>query len=192
MDDSSSEEDRRILQEMVGRSGVPAFIRRARLVESTWQALLDACACARLERLTFVRLRLGQLHALAGDWQVIRAAMPNDADFAFVRRLFDELQPSLQLPLDRTTSKRALRGAAQELLEAIDLFDARWTRWLAKADLSAVNKAREDYNRFYLLEKECAVGNPRVARVGFAKLAPATLADLQQLFPLLMRPDFEF
>ena len=169
-----------------------AFIRRAKLVETTWSCLLDACARARLERLAFVRLRLGQMRALAGDWDVIRASLPHDDDFAFLQRLHDELQPRLRLPLEATTSKRVLRNAAFELVEAMEMFNGRWERWLAKVDLTPVNRAREDYNRYYLFEKECAVGSARVARIGFVKLTPVTSADVASHFPLLPLPHFNF
>jgi hypothetical protein len=191
MHDSTSEEDRRMLQEMVGRAG-PSFIRRAKLVETTWTALLDACARARREKLTFVRLRLGQLRALAGDWAVLQNAMPSADEFEFLVRLHDELQPRLRVPLNATESRRALRNAAFELIEAMEMFNGRWTRWLAKVDLTTVNRAREDYNRYFLFEKECAVGSPRVARMGFAMLTPKTLMELTHEFPLLPVPQFNF
>jgi hypothetical protein len=191
MHDNTADEDRRILQEMVGRAG-PSFIRRARLVETTWTALLEACAHARQQELTFVRLRLGQLRALAGDWDVIRAGLADPADMALLQNLHEQLQPTLRVPLETSHSTRALRNAASELVEAMELFNARWTRWLAKLDLTTVNRAREDYNRYYLFEKECAVGSSRVARMNFVKLAPATLDEVAARFPLLPLPRFVY
>jgi len=61
---------------------------------------------------------------------------------------------------------------------------------LAKVDLTTVNRAREDYNRYYLFEKECAVGSARTARMGFAVLSPMTLEDVARHFPLLKLPQF--
>lgn len=192
MNDTGSEEDRKILQEMVGRFGAPAFVRRGKLVETTWTHLLEACAMARIERLAFVRLRLGQLLALAGGWDAVRGAVRSDAEIGELQRLHDELQPQLQLPLEATTSKRVLRAAARDLVEAIEMFNARWTRWLAKVDLKIVNQARENYNRYYLLEKECAVGSARLARIGFVKLEPIVFDEVAKRFPLLTAPHFEF
>jgi hypothetical protein len=187
MNDEYQDEDRAILNEMIGRFDSPSFIRRARLVETTWLQVLERCAKARHERLTIVGLRLAQLRALAGSWEAIGA---NANDLPFLIKLFDELQPRLRLRLEATASKRVLRGAALELIESLRFFNERWLRFLAKFDLSAVNRARDEYNRFYLFEKECAVGSARVARIGFKKLEPLTLADVERQFPLLHVPAF--
>ena len=55
-------------------------------------------------------------------------------------------------------------------------------------DLSAVNELRKGYNRYYVLEKECAVRSARIARQGFAPLPPLTTGDLVAQFPLLPVP----
>lgn len=192
MSNASSEEDRRILQEMFGRSGSPAFIRRAKLVEDAWEELLARCRKARGERLVFVRLRLGQLHALAGGWDLLKSFVPLDQELAALQDLFAELQPRLLLPLEPTTSTRVMRSAAIELGEAIAMFNDRWRRWLARVDLKPINGVREDYNRYYLFEKECAVGSARVARIGYSKLEPITLATLENHFPPLACPQFQW
>jgi hypothetical protein len=190
MSNEHYDEDRQILNEMIGRFSAPSFIRRAKLVETTWSLLVDRCAKVRRDRLTFVGLRLGQIHALAGSWEAVRAWLTDEDDLTQLRDLFDELQPRLRMPLEPTTSKRELRAALNELIEAMEMFNERWARWLAKIDLKAVNQAREDYNRYYLFEKECAVGNARVARIGFTKMGPITLEDVTKQFPLLKLPRF--
>ncbi len=192
MGEEHYDEDRQILSEMIGRYSAPSFIRRAKLVETTWGQLVERCEKGRRERLTFVALRLGQLHALAGSWDRVREWLPGEDDLARLRDLFDELQPRLRLPLEATTSKRELRGAISELVAAMAMFNERWTRFLAKVDLKAVNQAREDYNRYYLFEKECAIANVRVARIGFVKLKPITLEHVTQQFPVLPLPRFAF
>src|SRR6478735_3144042 len=122
---AESEEDRRVVQEIAGRAGPPAFIRRAKLVEATWAALLERCSKARLERLTFVRLRLGQLHALAGSWDALHAFMPHAHELAQLQQMYQDLQPRLLVPLEATTSRRALRSAASDFVAAIDMFNDR-------------------------------------------------------------------
>jgi hypothetical protein len=47
---------------------------------------------------------------------------------------------------------------------------------------------RDGYNRYYLLEKECALRSARVAREGFVRLAPLTLDDIRKMLPLLPVP----
>jgi hypothetical protein len=187
----TADEDRRVLQEMLGLTG-PAFIRRGKLVETTWALLLNHCQQSRTEELAIVGFRLGQIRALAGSWDGLFGWLLGDDDRAFLERLHDELQPRLRLPLEATTSKRALRSAARDLVESMEMFNDRWTRWLNQLDLSTVNQARDDYNRYYLLEKECAVGSARLARIGFTKLPPVTLQQVAELFPLLRVPQFRF
>jgi hypothetical protein len=148
MNDSASEEDRRIVQEIAGRFGPASFMRRAKLVETTWARLLEQGHHARREQLAMVRLRVGQLHALPGGWDALHPLLPDDADRALLARLHEELQPDLRMPLEPTTSLRTLRGALRDLIEAMESFNARWQRWLVEVDLTAVNKAREDYNRY--------------------------------------------
>ena len=190
MTDATDEADRRIINEMIGRFDSPSFIRRAKLVETTWTQLLDRCAKARLDRLKFTALRLGQLRDRAGSWDALRPLLPRDGDLSFLQSLHAELQPRLLLPLAPTTSRRVLLATARELVEVMEIFNQRWTRWLAKVDLRAVNQARLDYNRYYLFEKECAVGSAIVARMGFRILEPITPDDVAAQFPLLPIPVF--
>jgi hypothetical protein len=60
--------------------------------------------------------------------------------------------------------------------------------FLANVDLTAVNELREGYNRYYVLEKECAVRSARIARQGFTPLPPLTHDELMSQFPLLPVP----
>jgi hypothetical protein len=51
-----------------------------------------------------------------------------------------------------------------------------------------VNGLREGYNRYYLLEKECALRSPRLARQGFVRLPAVTVDDLAAQLPPLPVP----
>jgi len=53
-----------------------------------------------------------------------------------------------------------------------------------------VNEAREGYNRYYLLEKECAMRSARLARQGFKRLTPFTLDELMRMLPDLSIPKY--
>src|SRR6478752_7571598 len=109
-------DDRRIVQEIAGRFGPPAFMRRARLVESLWTQLLDKGRFERLRHLDMVGMRLAQLRDLAGDWDVLRTLLPDESAFDVIVRLYNELQPRLHLPLEATTSLWTLRGALDDLV----------------------------------------------------------------------------
>jgi len=136
-----------------------------------------------------VQMRLGKLRALAGSWTALRPFLADDEQVAILERLELETRPSLRLPPDATSSRRQLRQALRELLESMTYFNARWLAELSKVDLSEVNRLRDGYNRYYLVEKECAMRSPRAARQGFEPMAPATTADLAALLPILTIPE---
>lgn len=163
----------------------PAYVRRARRVEEALEGLLARCRAQRDEWLKLVRVRLGLLRMLAGDWQVLGSQLADDAQVAVLERLHSELEPRVRLRVPATTSERAHRRALRELVESKERFNRRWAEFLPTVDLGPVNAQREGYNRYYLLEKECAIRSPRLARQGFRRLEPLTVADLETLLPLL-------
>jgi hypothetical protein len=184
---SAGDDDRRILQQLLGRGG-PAFVRRAKRMEDAERALLDRLCKKRDENLSMVRLRIGQLRALAGDWNALRPFLGAEYSLDSLRELHDVLRPELRLPLKATRSPRVLRHALIELKEAIERFNCRWQKCLDECDLTAVNLLRDGYNKHYVLEKECALGDARVARMGFRRLDPLTIADLATKFPIMPIP----
>jgi hypothetical protein len=181
-------DEQQYFQKLTSYYDAPAFVRRVKRVEESYQLLLEHLARQRDEQLAIVRLRVGQLTALAGEWSALRPIFAFEEDIARLRDLHGELQPKLRLPLEPTAVPRVLRAAAQELIEANELFNARWRRRIDKLDLTFINQLRDGYNRHYLLEKECSLGSARVARVGFRPLEPLTGADLFQIFPPLPVP----
>ncbi len=99
-----------------------------------------------------------------------------------------ELAPCLRLPVTPTSNVRALHEALAELRESITTFNKRWLAFVWQLDFDSVNQLRDGYNRFYLMEKECAVGSVRVARQGFRKLDMLRPDDILKIFPLLAVP----
>jgi hypothetical protein len=163
-------------------------VRRAHNVEAAWLGVLDTARKRREEWLHLVRLRLGVLQALAGDWSVLATHLSDEEQLAILQRLADELRPALRAPVAMTTSQRVLRHALAELVESLARFNERWRTYLDGVDLSDVNRLRADYNRFYVLEKECVVRSPVIARQGFRPLPPASRADVEAALPLLGVP----
>src|SRR5687768_1151245 len=135
--------------------GAPAYVRRARNVETAYDLLLERCRHQREEWLPMVRIRLGTLHALAGGWERLRRFVANE-DTERLRELYDELSPQLRVPVEPTTSSRLIRNALAELCDSLELFNRRWSAYLATMDLKEINELRDGYNRYYVLEKECA------------------------------------
>jgi hypothetical protein len=76
----------------------------------------------------------------------------------------------------------------RELAESLERFNRRWLEFLRGVDVGPVNELRDGYNRYYLLEKECALRSPRLARQGFTRLEPLTVAELTALLPPLPVP----
>jgi hypothetical protein len=185
--DDESEFFKRVL----GQYAAPAFMRRARRVQEAWDDLVAGCRRQRDEWLAMVRLRVGVLHGLAGDWTALRPLLFDDEQAAVLQKLYDELEPRLRMPVETTSSPRALKRALLELIGAIVRFNHRWRKFLEQLDLSTVNAARDGYNRYYVLEKECATRSPRVARAGFNRLASLTNDDVAALLPPLPIPRLE-
>jgi hypothetical protein len=166
----------------------PAYVRRARAVQGALEQLLDHCRQRRAEWLKMVRLRIGMLHALAGEWDNLRPFLADDDQLHILRYHLAALASPLRAPVEPTTSHRTLRQALRELRESLEYFNERWREFISHVDLNALNELRDGYNRYYVLEKECAVRSARVARQSFVRLEPLTTEELMAQFPLLPVP----
>ena len=172
----------------ISQYDAPAYIRRARGVVAALEQLLARCRHKRDEFFKMVRIRLGILHALSDQWRNLQPLLADDGQLDILRGLYADLKPHLRAHIEPTTSVRVLRRALRELQESLEHSNERWQAYLAAVDLSAINELRDGYNRYYVLEKECAVRSARVARQGFTRLSPLTAADLFAHFPLLPVP----
>jgi hypothetical protein len=181
-------DDAREVQELMAQFDVPAYVRRARQVESAYEQLLGHCGRQREEWLPMVRTRVGQLAGLAPGWQALRPLVDGDDQLDLLGRLHDQLRPNLRVAIAPATSAGALRRAAAALRHSLERFNQRWRAFVGGIDLVPLNTLRDGYNRHYLLEKECALRSPRLAREGFRRLEPLTTDDLSQLFPPLPVP----
>jgi hypothetical protein len=186
----SRDETNETFKKFLSRFDAPAYIRRARCVQAALEQLHDYCRRQRAEWSKMVRLRIAMLHALAGDWSNLRPFVTDDEQLDTLRYLLAALAAPLRCPVEPTTSARTLRRALRELGESLEHFNQRWRGFLANVDLSAVNEARDGYNRYYVLEKECAVRSARIARQGFVPMQPLTIEELAAEFPLLPVPRF--
>ena len=182
------DDHRGIVKEFMAQYAAPAYVRRARRVEEALEQVLGRCRQQREEWLGMVRLCLGRLRALAGTWDRLRPWLADENQADTLERLHAELAPQLRLPLGPTRSPRVLRRALAELTASLEHFNRRWQVFLRGVDLAEVNTQREQYNRYYLLEKECAVRSPRLARQGYRPLEPFTVDDLAATLPPLPVP----
>ncbi len=173
-----------VFNQVASRFDAPAYVRRARRVQQALDDILGRCQKQRTEWLMMTRLRVGTLRALAGDWASLRPYVSEEG-LRDLELLHDELQPQLRLPVEHDDSPRVLRAALAELRESMARFNGRWEEFLRGIDLGPVNAEREAYNRYYVLEKECALRNAVVARHGFQPLPALTTADILTLLPPL-------
>jgi hypothetical protein len=180
--------EERLLDEVVGRYGEPAYVRRGRAVQHALEDLLDHCRNRRKEWLHIIRIRLGLLHALAGGWDALIPLLRDEEQVRVLEQLHTNLSPKLRLPVEPTTSRRALTLALRELAESIARFNQRWRDYLPTVELDRVNALRENYNRYYILEKECATQSASVARQGFRPLKPLTVDEVARCLPPLPVP----
>jgi hypothetical protein len=183
-----SDADQREMNELLGLFDAPAYIRRARGVEQALDFVLLRGRQRRDEWLAMPRLRLGQLHALAGGWEAVRPLLADDEQVEVLERLREALSPRLRAPLGRTTSARVLRRALGELVASLERFNRRWREYLGKIDVALINELRDGYNRHYVVEKACALRSDLLARTGFAPLPPLTFEELERHLPLLPVP----
>jgi hypothetical protein len=180
--------DNRLLKTFEAQYDAPAYVRRARQVEDAWEGVLHLCRRQRDEWLGMVRTRLGLLRGLAGEWGALGPWLADEDQVTVLEHLEALLQPRLRVPVQRTSSGWVLRRALRELTESLERFNRRWEAFLPGVDLTQVNELRDGYNRYYLLEKECAVRSVRVARQGFRRLEPLTTDAVAAALPPLPVP----
>ncbi|MBL8799137.1 MAG: hypothetical protein JNM56_34950, partial [Planctomycetia bacterium] len=131
--------EQKIFQQALAMHGPPAFMRRADRVQRALDDLLAQCRHRRDEWLVMVRIHLGTLHALVGDWEALQSLLPQP-DIAALQQMTVDLQPQLRAPVAPTTSERAWRSALAELRASVTHFNQRWAAYLETADLGPVNQ----------------------------------------------------
>lgn len=171
------------IKELLGLFDVPAFARRGQEVEYARVRLRARCAGARSGMLDMVRLRLRQWAAAASG--------PLDATRVFVEPI-DPLWPLAGAEAPRwgvrPDSPRRLRAIARDLVASVERFNQRWAKFLDGLDLGPINRQIDDYNRYYVLEKECVLGSARLAARHFVPLPPIAPEELRAEHPTLPVP----
>ncbi len=184
----SRDEGREAFNEVLAQYDGPAYLRRARRVQGSYDALVDHCRQQRETWLEMARIHLGMLRGRVGDWPALADYLADQQQLSILEEMWITLQPRLRVPVEPTSSSRALRQALRELVESLERFNRRWVEFVRGLDLTAINAERADYNRYYLLEKECAVRSPYIARQGYRALEPLTAEHLLSVLPPLPVP----
>ena len=181
------DEELRLRMMIAAQYDAPAYIRRARAVEQSYDDLLDRCRRRRAELLAGIRLHLGSLRAGAGTWDALRPLLADDGQIDILKSLHAEAgdpEHAMTGPAHGPGLRRVLRY----LRQSVERFNRRWRAFIAGLDLGEINGLRDGYNRYYLLEKECAVGPARQLPQTFRRLEPVTAGELLDRLPPLPVP----
>jgi hypothetical protein len=171
------------IKELLGLFDVPAFARRGQDLEYSLARLRLRCRRVRNGLLDMVRLRLRQWASAANG--------PGVDSLVFASSIA-ELWPLAEAEAPkwaaRSAPPRKLRGIARDLIASVERFDRRWLEHLDGINLDPINRQVDDYNRYYLLEKECSLGSARLAARHFVPKVHVTLDDLRRELPPLPVP----
>ncbi len=90
----------------------------------------------------------------------------------------------------RPASSWRLRTIARDLIVSVERFNQRrWSEHLEGLDLNPINRQVDNYNRYYVLEKECSLGSAKLAARNFVpKDLHVSLDDLRSELPMLPVP----
>jgi hypothetical protein len=177
----------RIRMRVAAQYDAPAYVRRARRVEDAYEELLDRCRGRRVELLEGVRLHLGALRAGTGSWDAVRPLLADAEQVTVLDHLYAEAGDPAY-PMTGPTDPRRLRRALRALAQSVERFNRRWLAFVGELDLTEINALRDGYNRYYLLEKECALGSSRLHARTFQRLEPVTTRELLARLPPLPVP----
>ncbi len=171
------------IKELLGLFDVPAFARRGQDLETALIRLRVRSGRHRDGLLDMVRLRLRQ-------WA--KAAEGPRAEARIFADPIADLWPLVGAEAPRWCARaapdRRLRAIARDLIASAERFNRRWAEHLDGLDLGPIHRMVDDYNRYYLIEKECSLGSARLAARHFVPKARVTLDDLRREFPPLPIP----
>ena len=170
------------VKELMGLFDLPAFARRGQDLEATLNRMHLRCRAARRQYLEMVHLRLRQWSAASAGPESWR-----DIFTGTIESLWSlaEAEPPRWALSDAPKKRR--ESIARDLVAAIERFNRRWRQFIAQINLEPTNFAIEQYNRYYVLEKECVVGSARLAARHFSPvplLTAATLLEEHRALPV--------
>lgn len=155
---SISQQTEAEIRELMGMFDVPSFARRGYAMESAIASIHGRCQVKRAEMLDMVQLRLKQ-------WA--QASEGHDAWRGIFATPIDELWPLSGAPEPvwavAVQPDRRRKPIAKDLAASVARFNMRWTRFVSGIKLESVNELIDQYNTFYVLEKECVLGSSRLA-----------------------------
>jgi hypothetical protein len=178
---------------LLGLCEPPAFLRRGMRVDDAEARVDKQCETARLQMLFAVRLRLRSWNRLVHDHPAIRERMSLAAaeSVAEIGRTAFLPREAIMIPGPAGWRFLAMRHW-RALVLAVEEFNANWKRFLEAFPLDDLHRVIDDYNRYYVLEKECAVRSFHTARRGFTPRKKTAVSDLLERFPPLPAPPGDY
>ena len=172
------------MKELLGLFDAPAFARRGVDLEYALGRLHSRCRRERDGLLDMVRLRLRQ-------WSGVSTG-PDDRAGTFAASIASlwplcGAEPPSWAPQPAPPRRR--RAVARDLVASVARFNLRWAAYLDQLNLEPVNRMIDQYNRFYLLEKECILGSARLALRHFTPRDRVSRGTLDEDYPALPVPE---
>ena len=182
-------DEQRAFQQIAGLFDEPAFLRRARTTRNAWEFLLARAERKRKDWLKMPAIKLGRLYMLSDKFRLLSKYVSGE-DRETLRQQMLELNPKMlrHLPVARDESK--IVDELTELIGTYSRFNTRWFAHVCTLNYDRVNELRDGYNKYYVLEKECALMSARTAAAGFQPLLMIGREDVLEVLPLLQIPDF--
>ena len=164
----------------------PAFINRARAPQIALDGLLKSCSVHRDERLEWTRRHFAALCLrTAGEWSRLQRYLATKDDVNLFAALECQLAPIGNAAPSVLASDQAL---LRQFIESAARFNQGWLNFVEGSVLDHVNELRENYNRYYPMEKACAFGRD-TANEDFKSLPLLGPTFLLKRFPLLLLPE---
>jgi hypothetical protein len=175
-------------QRLLGLYDVPAYVRRARRVEEAILALEKKIEQQRTELFLSVRKAFAR-------WEEASRRFPASCSL-----LDESTRQRLVLLAERLPAHPLIRTIPllwpvrpkriwQDLADAVRTFNNRWNQWATAVDLGPINRMIDDYNKHYLVEKECAFRSVRAASRQFQPMQRIDRQELIDRYPPLVELD---
>jgi len=163
----------------------PAFINRGIAPKIALDALLKSCSVHHEDLLEWPRRHFATLRGrTGGDWLRLQPYLAQKDDV----NLFAALECQLALHGNASPSLFTTeRGVLRQFIESAARFNDNWLSFVEGSGLDHVNQLRENYNRYYPMEKACAFGTDKVNE-DFKPLPLLDSAFLLKRFSLLFLP----
>lgn len=173
----------REFQTLLGLFDTPAYVKRALAMQAALASFERQCQSRRYEWQEGVRMRLR-------SWNAASALKPAFAGSLGARIIEQIRELNEQLLADEPATSSwakpmSASAAWKDLLESVERFNQRWSKFAEAIDASHVNRLIDGYNRHYVIEKEFAIRSSILAQRGFQPLAMVTPIWILDRFPLL-------